>query len=49
MTTEMKAAEWKCVVTCGTERFHNMRRFVRLDGQWKLLAWANERLLRSTP
>jgi hypothetical protein len=34
----------KCVVTCGKERFHNLRLFVRIEGQWKLLAWANERL-----
>ena len=34
----------KCVVTCGTTRFHNVRLFVRIEGQWKLLGWANERL-----
>lgn len=34
----------KCVVTCGTARFHNVRLFVRIEGQWKLLGWANERL-----
>jgi hypothetical protein len=34
----------KCVVTCGTERYHNVRLFVRLESQWKLLGWANERL-----
>jgi hypothetical protein len=34
----------KCFVTCGKERFHNVRLFVRLEGQWKLLGWANERL-----
>jgi hypothetical protein len=38
----------KCVVTCGKERFHNVRLFVRLEGQWKLLGWANERLTSST-
>ena len=38
----------KCVVTCGEARFHNLRLFVRLEGQWKLLAWANERLTNST-
>ena len=37
----------KCVVTRGEERFHNLRLFVRLDGQWKLLGWANERLTSS--
>lgn len=36
----------KCVVTCGEQRFHNLRLFVRLEGQWKLLGWANERLTR---
>ena len=36
-----------CVVTCGKDRFHNVRLFVRLEGQWKLLGWANERLTTS--
>jgi hypothetical protein len=39
----------KCVVTCGTARFDNLRLFVRLEGQWKLLAWANERQAGPTP
>jgi hypothetical protein len=26
------------------EKFHNLRLFVRREGQWKLLGWANERL-----
>jgi Domain of unknown function (DUF4440) len=34
----------KCVVTRGKDRFHNVRLFVRLEGQWKLLGWANERM-----
>jgi hypothetical protein len=38
----------KCIVTCGEERFHNLRLFVRLEQQWKLLGWANERLTGST-
>jgi hypothetical protein len=38
----------KCVVTRGEERFHNIRLFVRLEGQWKLLGWANERLTSPT-
>lgn len=36
----------KCIVTLksatGDERFHNLRLFVRHDGAWKLLGWANE-------
>jgi uncharacterized protein DUF4440 len=33
----------KCVVTAADKReFHNIRLFVRRDGQWKLLGWANE-------
>jgi len=38
----------KCVVTRGKERVHNVRLFVRLEGRWKLLAWANEQLTSST-
>jgi hypothetical protein len=38
----------KCVVTRGEERVHNVRLFVRLIGQWKLLGWANEGLTSST-
>jgi hypothetical protein len=38
----------KCIISRGEERFHNLRLFVRLDGQWKLLGWANERLTSST-
>jgi hypothetical protein len=37
----------RCLVTRGDERFHNVRLFVRLDGQWKLLGWANERVTSS--
>ena len=32
----------QCIVTVGTQEFHNLRLFVRLEGRWKLLAWANE-------
>ena len=38
----------KCVVTCGKDRFHNVRLFVRLEGHWRLLGWANERLTSPT-
>lgn len=32
----------KCMVSVGEQQFHNLRLFVRRDGGWKLLAWANE-------
>ena len=36
----------KCVVTVkspdGDKRYHNLRLFVRIDGKWRLLGWANE-------
>lgn len=32
----------KCIVTVEGQEFHNLRLFVRRDGSWKLLAWANE-------
>jgi hypothetical protein len=35
-----------CVVTAkpptGDKKYHNLRLFVRHEGQWKLLGWANE-------
>lgn len=35
-----------CVVSMGDgdqkKSFHNLRLFVRVDGDWKLLSWANE-------
>lgn len=34
----------QCVVSVDDQEFHNLRFFVRRDGSWKLLAWANERL-----
>jgi|SRR5207253_1724469 hypothetical protein len=38
----------KCIVTVksesGEKRFHNLRLFVRDNGRWKLLGWANESL-----
>jgi hypothetical protein len=37
-----------CIVTLksasGGKKFHNLRLFVRHEGQWKLLGWANEPL-----
>ena len=35
-----------CIVTMkpGGERYHNLRLFVRREGGWKLLGWANEPL-----
>ncbi len=34
-----------CIVTLkstsGDKKFHNLRLFVRYEGQWKLLGWAN--------
>ncbi len=38
----------KCVVTTGGRDFHNIRLFVRRDGGWKLLGWANEAIRDST-
>lgn len=32
----------QCIVKIGNKEFHNLRLFVRREGQWKLLAWANE-------
>ena len=32
----------ECIVTVGARDIHNLRLFVRRDGQWKLLGWANE-------
>lgn len=38
----------KCIVTLkaenGDKSFHNIRLFVRHEGEWKLLGWANESL-----
>lgn len=35
-----------CIVTMTVEgkkkKFHNLRLFIKQDGQWKLLGWANE-------
>jgi len=37
-----------CIVTVksagGNKRYHNLRLFVRHEGKWKLLGWANEPL-----
>jgi hypothetical protein len=35
----------KGIVTQGGKRFHNIRLFVRMDGNWKLLGWANEEMV----
>jgi len=32
----------QCIVKVGDQEFHNLRLFVRREGQWKLLGWANE-------
>lgn len=32
----------ECIVTRDGERFHNLRLFIRHEGRWKLLGWANE-------
>ena len=34
----------ECVVTVGDREIHNLRLFVRREGDWKLLGWANELL-----
>ena len=33
----------QCIVTVGGQEIHNLRLFVRREGNWKLLGWANER------
>ena len=32
----------QCIVSVGGKDYHNLRLFVRRDGDWKLLGWANE-------
>jgi hypothetical protein len=32
----------ECVVTFKEQGYHNLRLFIRQDGAWKLLGWANE-------
>lgn len=32
----------ECVVRSGGRRIHNLRLFVKRDGGWRLLGWANE-------
>lgn len=34
----------QCVVTQNGRDYHNLRLFVKRDGEWKLLGWANEPL-----
>jgi hypothetical protein len=36
----------RCIVADGDKEFDNLRLFVRRDGQWKLLALANERAMQ---
>ena len=31
-----------CIVAVGGQSYHNLRLFVRREGDWKLLGWANE-------
>ena len=33
-----------CVITQGGKDYQNIRLFVRIDANWKLLAWANEQV-----
>jgi hypothetical protein len=33
-----------CIVSMDNGRYHNLRLFVKRDGQWYLLGWANEPL-----
>lgn len=33
----------QCLVIVGKDAFHNLRLFVRHEGAWKLLAWANDK------
>ena len=35
-----------CIVIVGKESYHNLRLFVRREGEWKLLGWANEPVTR---
>jgi Domain of unknown function (DUF4440) len=39
-----KRAIVTCVITQGGKNYHNIRLFVRIDANWKLLAWANEQV-----
>jgi hypothetical protein len=32
----------ECIVSQGGKQYHNIRLFIRIDGKWKLLGWANE-------
>ena len=33
-----------CEITQGGKKYHNIRLFVRIDANWKLLGWANEQV-----
>lgn len=37
----------QCVVTQNGKGYHNIRLFVRMEGSWKLLGWANESIENS--
>ena len=39
----------QCVVTQNGRDYHNLRLFVRRDGAWKLLGWANEPMTPNPP
>src|SRR5688572_6364077 len=39
----------QCVVTQNGRDYHNLRLFVRRDGAWKLLGWANELMTPTAP
>jgi hypothetical protein len=48
-TTEVESVEVlgnraivKCVVTQDGRRYHNLRLWIRHEGKWVLLGWANE-------
>lgn len=32
----------ECIVTMEGKQYHNLRLFIRHEGRWKLLGWANE-------
>lgn len=32
----------QCTIAIDGKEYHNLRMFVRRDGQWRLLGWANE-------
>ena len=42
VTVHGSRAVVECFVTMEGKRFHNLRLFIRHEGRWKLLGWANE-------